>query len=79
MIGDLRDYTEELTRYARGYITHGHRPARVAVEAERPGQRPSSHGDVPERNLHRLAAQLEEAAAHYLAVAETVDDGQLRS
>ena len=27
MIGDLRDYTEVLTRYAKGYVTQRQRPA----------------------------------------------------
>jgi len=74
MIGDLRDYTAELTRYARGYITHGYRepesPAKLSAQVNARHLR-----DVPERNLHRLATQLEEAAAQYLAVAETVEDG----
>jgi hypothetical protein len=74
MIGDLHDYTEVLTRYAKGYITHAHRepesPSRLSAQVN------ARHlAEVPERNLHRLAGQLEDAAATYLALAETVDLG----
>ena len=75
VIGDVRDYTEVLTRYARGYLTHADRPpespARVSAEVN------ARHLiDVPERNLHRLATQLEEAVAQYVAVARTVALGR---
>ena len=74
MIGDIRDYTEALTRYARGYVTHAHRPPESPSKLS--AQINARHlAAVPERNLHWLAAQLEDAAADYLAVAETVDTG----
>ncbi len=74
LIGDLHDYTEVLTRYAKGYVTHPQRPAEspsrmsAAVNARHLAA-------VSDRNLHRLAAQLEQAAAAYVAVAETIDTG----
>lgn len=74
MIGDLRDYTEALTRYSRGYITHPHRspesPSKLSAQVN------ARHlAAVPERNVHRLAGQLEQAVADYLAVAATIDTG----
>ena len=74
MIGDLRDYTEVLTRYAKGYVTHPQQPA------ESPSRMSAAVNArhlvaVPDRNLHRLAAQLEQAAADYVAVAETIGTG----
>jgi hypothetical protein len=74
VIGDLRDYTESLTRYSNGYLTHAERepksPAKLSAAAN------ARHlTEVPERNLHRLAGLLEDSAAHYLAVASTVDTG----
>ena len=74
MIGDIRDYTEALTRYARGYVTYANRPPESPSKLS--AQINARHlAAVPERNLHWLAAQLEDAAADYLAVAGTVDTG----
>ena len=72
VIGDLRDYTQSLTRYASGYLTHADR------EPESPSELSAAVNarhlsEVPERNLHRLATLLEESAARYIAVASTVD------
>jgi uncharacterized protein (TIGR03083 family) len=72
VIGDLRDYTEALTRYVKGYVTHPDR------EPESPSTLSAAvnarHLDsVRERNLHRLAGLLEESAERYLAVASVVD------
>jgi Mycothiol maleylpyruvate isomerase N-terminal domain len=74
MIGDLRDYTEALTRYARGYVTHANRPTEPPSQLS--AQVNARHlNEIPERNLHRLATQLEEAAANYVAVAQQADLG----
>jgi uncharacterized protein (TIGR03083 family) len=76
VIGDLRDYTESLTRYAKGYLTHADRvpesPSKLSAAVN------ARHlSAVPERNLHRLAGLLEASAARYLAVASSVDTGGL--
>jgi uncharacterized protein (TIGR03083 family) len=73
VIGDLRDYTQALTRYANGYLTHADRepesPSKLSAAVN------ARHlADIPDRNLHRLATLLEESAARYLAVASAVDD-----
>lgn len=72
VVGDLRDYTQALTRHANGYMTHANRPtespSRLSAMVN------ARHLDeVPERNLHRLADMLEEAAASYLEVAASAD------
>jgi uncharacterized protein (TIGR03083 family) len=72
VIGDLRDYTESLTRFVKGYVTHPDR------EQESPSELSAAVNarhlsSVPERNLHRLAGLLEESAQRYLAVASAVD------
>ena len=72
VIGDLRDYTEVLTRHAKGYQTHPDRepesPSRLSAQIN------ARHlSAVPERNLHRLAGLLEDSAQRYLAVASAVD------
>jgi len=72
VVGDLRDYTEALTRHANGYMTHANRPM------ESPSQLSAvvnaRHlSEVPERNLQRLADMLEEAASRYLSVAASAD------
>jgi len=74
LVGDLRDYTEVLTRYARGYVTHPQlsvdSPSRMSAVVN------ARHLlDVPERNLHRLSVQLENAVAAYVSVAATVEAG----
>ena len=72
VVGDLRDYTEALTRHANGYMTHANRPmdspSRLSALVN------ARHlSEVTERNLHRLADMLEEAASRYLAVAALAD------
>ncbi|CAN5551016.1 maleylpyruvate isomerase family mycothiol-dependent enzyme [soil metagenome] len=77
VIGDLRDYTQSLSRYANGYLTHADRapesPSKLSAALN------ARHlSDVPDRNLHRLATLLEESAARYLAVASAVEgDGSI--
>ena len=72
VIGDLRDYTEALTRYAKGYMTHADRPPESPTTLS--AKVNARHLEaVPERNLHRLARLLEESAARYLEVAAVVD------
>jgi uncharacterized protein (TIGR03083 family) len=72
VVGDLRDYTQALTRHANGYMTHANRPtespSRLSAMVN------ARHLDeVPERNLHRLADMLEAAAAAYLDAAASAD------
>jgi hypothetical protein len=72
VIGDLRDYTQALTRHANGYMTHPNRPtespSRLSAKVN------ARHlEEVPERNLHRLADMLEGAADAYLDVAAAAD------
>ncbi len=60
VVGDLRDYTQALTRHANGYMTHANRPtespSRLSAKVN------ARHlEEVPERNLHRLADMLEVA------------------
>jgi hypothetical protein len=68
VVGDLRDYTQALTRHANGYMTHANRPtespSRLSAKVN------ARHlEEVPERNLHRLADMLESSADAYLNVA----------
>jgi uncharacterized protein (TIGR03083 family) len=74
VVGDLRDYTQALTRHANGYMTHANprteSPSRLSALAN------ARHlEEVPERNLHRLADMLDEAAATYLDAAASADLG----
>jgi uncharacterized protein (TIGR03083 family) len=72
VVGDLRDYTKALTRHANGYMTHANRPmespSRLSAKVN------ARHlEEIPERNLHRLADMLEQAAASYLEAAASAD------
>lgn len=72
VVGDMREYTEALTRHVNGdqaafNIPHGS-PAWVRTLVN---DQHLIH--VSERDLHRLADMLEETAANYLAVASAVD------
>ena len=72
VVGDLRDYTQALTRHANGYMTHANRPtespSRLSAKVN------ARHlEEVPERNLQRLADMLEVAAEAYLNAAVTAD------
>ncbi|MGX9792092.1 hypothetical protein [Mycobacterium sp. MMS18-G62] len=72
VVGDLRDYTQALTRHANGYMTHANRPmespSRLSAKVN------ARHlEEIPERDLHRLADMLEQAAATYLDVAASAD------
>jgi len=72
VVGDLRDYTQALTRHANGYMTHANRPT------ESPSRLSAKVNvrhleEVPERNLHRLADMLESSADAYLNVAAAAD------
>src|SRR6201987_4778954 len=68
VVGDLRDYTQALTRHANGYMTHANRPTESpsALSAKVNARHLE---EVPERNLHRLADMLESSAAAYLNTA----------
>jgi hypothetical protein len=72
VVGDLRDYTQALTRHANGYMTHANRPmespSRLSAKVN------ARHlEEVPERSLHRLADLLELAADTYLNTAAAAD------
>ncbi len=72
VIGDMREYTEALTRQVNGDN------AAIDIPAETPARARNLVNDrhliaVPERDLRRLADMLEETAASYLAVASTID------
>jgi uncharacterized protein (TIGR03083 family) len=72
VVGDIRDYTQALTRHANGYMTHANRPAESpsALSAKVNARHLE---EVPERDLHRLADMLEAAADAYLAVAAAAE------
>jgi putative sterol carrier protein len=75
VVGDMREYTEALTRHVNGDhaaidIPDGS-PARV-----RTGVNDQHLIDVADRDLRRLADMLEETAASYLAVASAIDTSQ---
>jgi len=72
VVGDLRDYTQALTRHTNGYMTHANppteSPSRLSAKVN------ARHLDeIPERNLHRLADMLETAADTYMAAAASAD------
>ena len=74
VVGDLRDYTRALTRHANGYMTHANppteSPSRLSAMVN------ARHlEEVPERNLHRLADMLDQAAVRYLDAAASADLG----
>jgi hypothetical protein len=68
VVGDIRDYTQALTRHANGYMTHANRPTESpsALSAKVNARHLE---EVPERNLHRLADMLEVATDAYLNAA----------
>lgn len=72
VVGDLRDYTQALTRHANGYMTHANRPTESpsALSAKVNARHLE---EVPERNLHRLADLLDAAADAYLDAAAAAD------
>jgi putative sterol carrier protein len=72
VVGDLRDYTQALTRHAGGYMTHANRPTESpsALSAKVNARHLE---EVPERNLHTLADMLEVAADAYLNAAVAGD------
>jgi uncharacterized protein (TIGR03083 family) len=74
VVGDLRDYTQALTRHANGYMTHANRPTESpsALSAKVNARHLE---EVPERSLHRLADMLEVAADAYLNAAVNADPG----
>ncbi|HEV7418810.1 MAG TPA: maleylpyruvate isomerase family mycothiol-dependent enzyme [Mycobacterium sp.] len=72
VVGDLRDYTQALTRHGNGYMTHANPP--MEPPSKLSAKVNARHlKEVPQRNLHQLAELLEEAAAAYLAVAASAD------
>jgi putative sterol carrier protein len=72
MVADMREYTEALTRYVNGD------DAAINIPDGSPARARTAVNDqhlinVSERDLHRLADMLEEAATSYLAVASAID------
>jgi len=72
MVADMREYTEALTRYVNGD------DAAINIPDGSPARARTAVNDqhlinVSERDLHRLADMLEEAATRYLAVASAID------
>jgi hypothetical protein len=72
VVGDLRDYTQALTRHTGGYMTHANRPtespSRLSAKVN------ARHlEEIRERNLSRLADMLEVAADAYLNAAANAD------
>jgi hypothetical protein len=74
VVGDLRDYTQALTRHAGGYMTHANPPTESpsALSAKVNARHLE---EVPERDLHRLADMLEVAVDAYLNAAAAADPG----
>ncbi|HTH89732.1 maleylpyruvate isomerase N-terminal domain-containing protein [Mycobacterium sp.] len=72
VVGDLRDYTQALTRHANGYMTHANRPTESPSTLS--AKVNARHlEEMPERNLHRLADMLEASADAYLNAAAAAD------
>jgi uncharacterized protein (TIGR03083 family) len=70
VVGDLRDYTTALNRHRNGYMTHANPPTEPPSKLSTKVN--ARHlEEVSERNPHRLADMLEDAARAYLAVAES--------
>jgi hypothetical protein len=72
VVGDIRDYTQALTRHTGGYMTHANRPtespSRLSAKVN------ARHlEEIRERNLSRLADMLEVAADAYLNAAANAD------
>jgi mycothiol maleylpyruvate isomerase-like protein len=74
VVGDLRDYTQALTRHANGYMTHANPPSESpsALSAKVNARHLEA---VPGRNLHRLADMLEVCGDAYLNAAVNADPG----
>jgi uncharacterized protein (TIGR03083 family) len=72
VVGDLRDYTQALTRHANGYMTHANPPTESPSKLS--AKVNARHlEEIRERDLHHLADLLEEAALAYLAVAASAE------
>jgi hypothetical protein len=72
VVGDLRDYTQALTRHAGGYMTHAN-PSTESPWALSAKINARHLEEVTERDLHRLADMLEATADAYLNAAVTAD------
>jgi uncharacterized protein (TIGR03083 family) len=72
MVGGIRDFTQTLTRYANGYMTHANPPMESPWKL---GAKVNARHleAIPERDPNRLADMLEEAALAYVAVASSAD------
>ena len=72
VVGDLRDYTQALTRYANGYMTHANPPMESPWKL---GAKINARHleEMPVRDPNRLADMLEDAALAYVAAATSAD------
>jgi hypothetical protein len=75
MVADMREYTEALSRHVNGD------DAAINIPDGSPARARTAVNDqhlinVSERDLHRLADMLEEAATRYLAVASAIDTAE---
>jgi hypothetical protein len=75
VVGDMREYTEALTRHVNGDHAAINVPDGSPAQV-RTGVNDRHLVDVAERDLRRLADMLEETAASYLAVASAIDTSQ---
>jgi hypothetical protein len=73
MVGELRDYGQALTRHTNGYVTHANRvqesPSRMSAIVNA-----RQLTEVAERDMARLATNLEDAAMAYLPAAAAADE-----
>jgi uncharacterized protein (TIGR03083 family) len=72
VVGDLRDYTQALTRHANGYMTHANPP--MESPSKLSAKVNARHlEEIPQRDLHQLADMIEDAARAYVTVAASAD------
>jgi uncharacterized protein (TIGR03083 family) len=72
MVGGVRDFTQALTRYANGYMTHANPPMESPWKL---GAKVNARHleEISERDPNRLADMLEEAALAYVEAASSAD------
>jgi hypothetical protein len=75
VVADMGEYTEVLTRHVNGETAELNIPDGSPARA-RNSANDRHLGDVPERDMRRLADLLEAAAAKYLAAASAIDTSE---